>query len=268
MTRRNIQVGDARIDARSARASGAAILLLIREDVAHDWYSLCRALGVDTKKCAHTQPDAVRLLKKLEHLAEIGLLEYDGLPDDEVPSSPKDAFFIGETDLLQDIQIALDVSLTDLVRLRGDRAMLLEPWFGPAKSYDRQTDVFVIMPFQDEMRPVYDCLSSVASQLGLTVARGDESHAPDYIANDIWDAINATRVVVADCTGKNANVFYEIGIAHTVGKPVILLAQSADDVPFDLRHIRYIHYGSDDDGLGRLESKLKQSLRETLQLSG
>ena len=51
-----------------------------------------------------------------------------------------------------------------------------------------------------------------------------------------------SSVVVCDLTGKNANVFYEAGIAHSLGKDVILITQSADDVPFDLRHLRYIPY--------------------------
>jgi hypothetical protein len=47
-----------------------------------------------------------------------------------------------------------------------------------------------------------------------------------------------SRVVICDCTGRNPNVFYEIGIAHTLGREVILITQNPEDIPFDLRHLR------------------------------
>ncbi|KKK66434.1 hypothetical protein LCGC14_2964150, partial [marine sediment metagenome] len=65
--------------------------------------------------------------------------------------------------------------------------------------------------------------------------------AGDIMA-DIWSAIYHSRLVVADCTNRNANVFYEIGLAHAIGRPVILTTQKLKDVPFDLRQIRCIEY--------------------------
>ena len=59
---------------------------------------------------------------------------------------------------------------------------------------------------------------------------------------DVWRGIYGPRLVIADCTGKNPNLFYEIGMAHTIGKPVILITQKQQDVPFDLQATRYIRY--------------------------
>lgn len=72
-----------------------------------------------------------------------------------------------------------------------------------------------------------------------------------------------SSVVICDLTGKNANVFYEAGIAHSLGKDVILITQSADDVPFDLRHLRYIQYLNNGEGLQQLTAKVTDRL-ETL----
>lgn len=72
-------------------------------------------------------------------------------------------------------------------------------------------------------------------------------------------------VVVADCTGRNANVFYEIGVAHTLGKPVILLTQSEEDVPTDVIYIRYIKYESTIRGLAKFEKNLRRTLEETVE---
>ena len=70
-------------------------------------------------------------------------------------------------------------------------------------------------------------------------------------------------MVICDLIGKNAIVIYETGITHSLGKDVILISQSADDVPFDLRHLRYIQYLNNSEGLQQLTAKVKKRL-ETL----
>ena len=62
------------------------------------------------------------------------------------------------------------------------------------------------------------------------------------IIQDIWSAINRAEIIVAELSGRNPNVFYEVGICHTLGKEVILLAQDIEDIPFDLRYLRVILY--------------------------
>jgi hypothetical protein len=66
--------------------------------------------------------------------------------------------------------------------------------------------------------------------------------------------------VIADCSGKNANVFYEAGIAHAIGKDVILIAQRIDDVPFDLRHLSILTYHPNDQGLRDLAASLRDRI--------
>jgi hypothetical protein len=65
---------------------------------------------------------------------------------------------------------------------------------------------------------------------------------------------------VADLTSKNPNVFYELGMAHAMGKEVVLLAQSLDDVPFDLRPVRTIIYDNDLAGYDELADRLRRTL--------
>jgi hypothetical protein len=81
---------------------------------------------------------------------------------------------------------------------------------------------------------------------------------------DIWDAIRAARIIIADCTGRNANIFYEIGLAHALGKPVVLLSQHEEDVPFDLGHIRFIKYNCTPPGRKSFEKDLKATLSSIL----
>lgn len=71
--------------------------------------------------------------------------------------------------------------------------------------------------------------------------------------DDIWRIINRSRLLVADATSKNANVFYELGIAPTIGKGVIIITQKEEDVPFEVAHLPYFKYTIDDSG--KLELK-------------
>jgi hypothetical protein len=66
------------------------------------------------------------------------------------------------------------------------------------------------------------------------------------IIDQIWDGINAAKVLVAELTSRNPNVFYELGLAHALDKPVVLISSNEDDVPFDLKHIRVIYYNVSD----------------------
>ena len=94
--------------------------------------------------------------------------------------------------------------------------------------------------------------------------RGDDFFTVNSVMQDVWSAICAARIVIAECTGRNPNVFYEIGMAHTIGKPIIFVTQNSEDVPFDIRHIRYIKYDYNPRGMKRFEATLKKTLDETL----
>lgn len=146
------------------------------------------------------------------------------------------------TDTLDRMLGSLDLSLTQLHR-SGPHPVSVSPVFPSPKSNDAIPDIFVLMPFNDDLKPVYeDHIAPVVRDLELTVGRADDFFAASSIINDVWNAIYACQIVIADCTGRNPNVFYEIGIAHTVGKPTVLLTQDIQDVPFDLRHLRSIVY--------------------------
>jgi hypothetical protein len=145
---------------------------------------------------------------------------------------------------------------------KNENFMMVTPFFRLPRKPTEQSDIFVLMPFRPELKPVYeDHIKKVAEELALTVTRGDDFFTARSIMEDIWDAICAAKIIIADCTGRNPNVFYELGIAHTVGKPVILITQATDDVPFDLRHIRFIHYEYTPRGMKEFEEKLARTLK-------
>jgi len=158
----------------------------------------------------------------------------------------------------------IGVSLTQLSNF-SDSSVVCSPLFGAPTEPVVKSDIFVVMPFLKSLQPVYDDhIRSVAKKMNLTIARGDDFFTARSIISDIWNALNACNIIVADCTGRNPNVFYEIGMAHTLGKPVILISQSKDDIPFDIQHIRYLVYEFTPRGMLEFEEKLQSTISSEL----
>ena len=125
---------------------------------------------------------------------------------------------------------------------------------------------FVLMPFDNELAPVYqDHIRAAVESQGLTCVRADELFSPGQVMEQIWEQMNRAGLIIVDLTDKNPNVFYELGIVHTLGKPVILMTQSEDDVPFDLRHLRFIEYEYTPHGCHQLEEDLRKAVQSVLQ---
>lgn len=193
------------------------------------------------------------LMESLRKLKAAGVIEIDS---EELRSTP----------LCDSLREILGVSLTELAAGDPDSSLRVSPLFGRPREGGRRYDVFVLMPFRSELQPVFeDHIKRVASALAITVARADDFFTNRPVVNEIWSAIAAARVLIADCTGRNPNVFYEIGVAHTIGKPVILVTQDPADVPFDLRHLRYIEYRFTPRGMMEFEEILKRTITEVLE---
>ncbi len=104
-------------------------------------------------------------------------------------------------------------------------------------------EAFVLMPFAEEFADVYQYLISEGLEsAGYNVKRADDIKSQNNIIGDIIEGIISSDLIVADLTGANPNVYYELGIAHALNKKVILITQEIDDLPFDLRSYRVIGY--------------------------
>lgn len=102
---------------------------------------------------------------------------------------------------------------------------------------------FVIMPFKEPLNGYYKkILIPAIKKSNLKAIRADEVYGTMAIIKDIVSQIKKSRLIIADLTWRNPNVAYELGIAHAFGKPVIIIVQDINDVPFDLKHIRIIKY--------------------------
>lgn len=110
-------------------------------------------------------------------------------------------------------------------------------------------NVFVIMPFREPFNGYYQQLyRPTLEQLGYEVVRADDIFNPRPIMLNVQDSILAADMVLCELTDRNPNVLYELGLAHAIGKPAIMVARSEDDIPFDLRHIQFITYDPEQPG--------------------
>ena len=105
--------------------------------------------------------------------------------------------------------------------------------------------VFYLTPFSEAEYPTFKVVKAVCERSGFTCLRGDETNAPVNILAHVVSMILKARVLIANISSRNANVMYELGIAHSAGKPVILISQSATDIPFDVAVNRVIIYKDD-----------------------
>lgn len=118
-----------------------------------------------------------------------------------------------------------------------------------------------MMPFDAAFNPVYDSIRQAADSVGLRCRRADDIWENAAIIQDVVSLIDRSRVVICDCSGRNPNVFYEAGIAHALGREVILITQSEHDIPFDLRHLRYIRYLNNTEGRAALSQALQARMQ-------
>jgi hypothetical protein len=121
--------------------------------------------------------------------------------------------------------------------------------------------VFVVMPFDEAMLDVYVLgIRWVAERLGLVVARADDlQHNGDQI-EEIQASLRAFDAVVADTTGANPNVCYEVGYAHAAATPTVLICRKGEKLPFDLQGVNHIIYPT----IQELRARLGPRLRATL----
>lgn len=126
---------------------------------------------------------------------------------------------------------------------------------------------FAIMPFGGWLDDYYETIYCPAIEAaGLEPHRADDLYRPSTIVHDIWAYTKKAKLLVADLSGKNPNVFYELGLAHALGKPAILVAESMEDIPFDLRALRIIIYDKNAPDWGSLlRTKIEASIGEVLK---
>lgn len=139
---------------------------------------------------------------------------------------------------------------------------------GKSVSVGPNDSCFVVMPFALPLGNHYSLVYEPAiKKAGLRPVRADDDiFATGKIMDQVWEGINAAKVLVAELTSRNPNVLYELGLAHALRKPVVLISSNEDDIPFDVRHIRVIYYDTNDPFWGdKLIAKVAENILSAIK---
>jgi len=125
--------------------------------------------------------------------------------------------------------------------------------------------IFVLMPFDAKFSDIYKFgIKGAAEDVDAYAERLDEQIFVEGMLDRIFNQISRADIIVADMTGRNPNVFYEVGYAHALGKITLLLTQNADDIPFDLKHRQHTVYSGSIDVLRKeLGERLRWAIAES-----
>jgi hypothetical protein len=124
---------------------------------------------------------------------------------------------------------------------------------------------FVAMQFSEPYNEVYrDAVEPLVKEIGFEPLRIDDVYGPGIIVNDIINNLSESTIVLAEISEKNANVYYELGLAHAFGKPTLLMATKGTSLPFDVGSHRCIFYENTIAGRSKLQTSLKHSLMSLL----
>ena len=211
----------------------------------------------------------------------------ENIPQDQFfKNTLLDTFGIPETDFGDFKQVFLEsLSTAKLVEPHGENLRVLDvSEETPTLSSEDRTDhikklgaaaqikagdsCFVMQPFAQPLGSYYEKIFKPAiEKAGLQPVRADaEIFGTGKIIDQIWRGIKNAKVLIAELTTRNANVFYELGIAHALQKPVVLVAANEPDVPFDLKHIRVIYYDVQDPFWGhKLIDKLAENILSAIK---
>lgn len=124
---------------------------------------------------------------------------------------------------------------------------------------------FVVMQFSSPYNELYeDVIKKVCKEFDLTVIRADETYGPGLILADIIKQLNESRLIIAEISQSNPNVFYEVGYAHALNKPTILIAEKMTKLPFDVSPFRTLFYENTIAGKQKIEDGLKKHISAAL----
>jgi hypothetical protein len=194
------------------------------------------------------------------------------IPEDKV-DEVKAIFFedLADAQLIEDVggkKRVLDIARDAESKIPGDDTLKR---ISKGVKIEQGDTCFVMMPFAEPLGGYYKLVYEPAiTKAGLRAIRADdEIFATGKIIDQVWSGITAAKVLVAELTGRNPNVFYELGLAHALSKPVVLISSNQEDVPFDLQHIRVIYYDVRDPFWGeKLIAKVSENVISALKNPG
>lgn len=138
------------------------------------------------------------------------------------------------------------------------RTIIFSPAVFDVPEGSVESDLIAVMtPFAPQFEQVFAAITRAAIACGYRTLRAKDIWQHSAVIQDVFSLIFSAKIVVCDFTDRNPDVFYEAGIAHTLGKHVVPITQLAADIPFDIQHHRYQSYLNNEEGRQELERALK-----------
>ncbi len=149
-----------------------------------------------------------------------------------------------------------DITLSEHIK---DDSFYSEQGVNLAELQLEKDMIVCLMPFHKTFDNKYSAIKTACKDAGFNCVRSDDSFIVGDILRHTIELILKSQVIIALMDGRNPNVFYEIGIAHSAGKPVILIADNSkiDEIPFNLKSNRFIFYKN----IGDLKEQLTRALK-------
>lgn len=194
--------------------------------------------------------DSIKLIKGGRERLENKIFNYE-----ELMNSDPEAFFDSTQLILQFKNNSIN---WDNLSSRND-SFYLNLGLNPEQVVVNPNSVCLLMPFNSRFNSRYEVIRDTCTMNGFDCWRSDQTYNTGNLLRQIVEMILKSQLIIALLDGKNPNVFYEIGLAHSLGKPVILIVnmQDKNDMPFDISSDRLLLYSSMSD----LESKLDKTLQ-------
>jgi len=121
--------------------------------------------------------------------------------------------------------------------------------------------IFMVMEFSSPYNEIYlEVIKRISSEFGIDINTSNETFGPGIILEDIVRQIIESKAVIAEITPANPNVYYEVGYAHAIKKPTILIAEKSTKLPFDVSPFRVLLYENTIAGKSRFEDGLRKHL--------
>lgn len=214
---------------------------------AGDWFTLAAYLGDEGRVIINHS----RLLRSLN------------FGDPDYPACVADVLgdlVQRDTKILDLIESMLDQKTTEFSSAGFEESELQ---FGAsiARSIPDPTLATAMMPFAPSFNDIKETMRRACESNGLNLKTADDIWQHSVLIQDIFSLIKNSCIVLADFSGKNPNVMYETGVAHALGKEVIPISQSLEDVPFDLQHHRVLVYENNQDGRCKLQQRLEDRIK-------
>lgn len=165
--------------------------------------------------------------------------------------------------------------LTQSIKIERESIMDINPIFKAREISVDQKMIFCALPFTQDRLEIFDEVikPEIESEFGMSVIRSGNIFQPNLnIMESIWTYINQAKIVIVDLSEKNPNVFYELGICHTLGKQVITICDQDSlendydgKLPFDIGAINTIFYRNRGNGMGELKKALKANIQSVIE---